>query len=249
MILLFLFLFGICIGSFLNVVIYRINFGLSPFVGRSICPLCKHQLSWLDNIPLFSFFVLGRKCRYCKKPISWQYPLVEIGCGTLTIFVFLLSDNILFDLIATWSLIILFVSDFRYGFLPDEAVFGAFFILLFLQLFSNPHLSLIGFSCGIFLSALLFLLVIFTKGKGMGMGDVKYAILMGVILGWPRSLMAMYLAFLTGGMLGVILILTGKKGWKSELPFGPFLTAITWILLFLGDYFPSFFFSYFYGKF
>ena len=117
MVWVFLFLLGICVGSFINCVVWRVNHNLSPLEGRSICPKCKHQLAWRDNIPLLSFLLLGGRCRYCSSPISWQYPIVELTAGALALLIFNFQFsifNLIFNLIITYSLLAIFVSDLVY---------------------------------------------------------------------------------------------------------------------------------------
>ena len=216
----FLFVLGLVVGSFLNVVIYRLNNGLSPLRGRSFCPRCKHQLAWGDNVPLLSFLLLRGKCRYCHSPISWQYPLVELATGILTVVVLHTS----FNLLLTYALIAIFVSDLLYYTIPDEIVWP----MIGLSFLISPNLLPGLGAAGFFLS-----LVLLTHSRGMGMGDVKLAGLMGLALGWPKISVAILLAFLTGATVGVILVLMGKKGLKSRIPFGPFLAGATLISLLL----------------
>ena len=237
MIYFLIFIFGLAIGSFLNVVIYRLKTNESILIGRSHCPKCGAILKWYDLIPVLSFLIQKGECRYCQKKISFQYPLVEIITGLL--FVLILS-KFGFDLLITYYLllitcflIVIFVYDLRHYLILDKIVFPAIIIILFYQVFIGNFLNT-------FLSALLaggfFLsLVIVSKGKWMGMGDVKFAILMGLILGWPNILLALFLSFLSGAIIGIILIFFGKKGLKSQIPVGPFLTISTIFILFYGN--------------
>jgi len=241
---------GLGVGSFINCVVYRVNNGLAPLKGRSICPRCKHQLAWKDNIPLLSFILLRGKCRYCGKPISWQYPIVELITGLLAIIIFQLSNCELriasYNLLIGWALLAIFVSDLVYTTIPDEIVFPtmglvAFFHLAGVEVVASPPPSgPNGFLGGVLLVALgaagfFYFLVLVTKGRGMGMGDVKLVFLMGFLLGWPKIMVAIYLAFLTGAIIGVILILIGKKKFGQTIPFGPFLVTGTIIALFWGE--------------
>lgn len=246
MILVFLFLLGICVGSFINCLVYRLNNGLSPLKGRSICPKCKHQLAWFDNIPLLSFILLHGKCRYCGKPISWQYPLVELAAGILTVLVVQLSNYELpallaggqfsiFNLIITYSLLAIFVSDFIYQTIPDEIVYPTLFIVFICLIFQPLNFLISNFLISLLVAGFFYFLVLITRGRGMGMGDVKLAGLMGLILGWPKIIVALYLAFLTGAFFGVILILLKKKKFGQHIPFGPFLTTATFVSLFWGE--------------
>jgi len=230
----FLFTVGVCFGSFVNCVVYRLNHNLSPLRGRSICPKCKHQLAWSDNIPLLSFALLKGKCRYCHSPISWQYPIVELTAGTLALLIFNLQFPIyklIFNLLIMYCLLAIFVSDLRYMTIPDKVVYPAIFLsLLYSLFFIRDSVFLIS---GLGTAGFFYFLVLVTKGRGMGLGDVKLAGLMGLILGWPKIAVALFLAFLTGAVVGVILILLGKKRFGEHIPFGPFLAGSTLITLFL----------------
>jgi len=277
LLLFFFFLLGLCVGSFLNVVIYRLNLPLSQKFrprqgktlrveypkpeglgnwrglvrGRSYCDYCQKQLAWFDNIPLLSFILLRGRCRYCRQPISWQYPAVELTTGLVTVLVFLLSGYGLrvtgYELLISYCLIAIFVSDLRYQIIPDQVIYPAVGATLFYRLFCcSVHLAgvpsptcevsfwnylLTGLgSMGFFL-----FLYLITRRKGMGLGDVKLAFLMGLLLGWPKILVALYFAFLTGALVGVILILLGKKKFGQQIPFGPFLVGGTFISWFWGE--------------
>lgn len=247
------FLFGLVAGSFLNCLIYRLEIGAGFPFGRSYCPKCKHTLSWQDLIPVLSFLLLKARCRYCREPISSQYPLVEITTGMLFVLVlnyelrimnygFFNFDNILnilFLFLVSCFLLIVFVYDLKHYIIPDEIIYPAiitalifnFQFLIFneFSIFQFSILSAIGAS-GFFL-----LIVLASKGKWMGMGDVKLAFFMGLILGWPNILIALFIAFLIGAIIGLGLILAGRKTLKSEVPFGPFLVAGTFAAVFWGE--------------
>jgi prepilin signal peptidase PulO-like enzyme (type II secretory pathway) len=231
----FVFLFGLCIGSFLNCAIYRLEEKKS-MQGRSFCPNCRHDLSWLDLFPVFSWIFLGGKCRYCHKKISIQYPLVEIFTAFLFLVIFLntpVSNAVYFCLILCF-LIIIFIFDLKHYIIPDMILFPAILISLTYDLFDFSHilnyLLAAAVACGFFL--IIFLI---SKGKWMGFGDVKLAILMGLLLGLPNVLAALFLAFFFGAIIGVILIATQKKGFRSEIPFGPFLIAGTFFAMLFGN--------------
>jgi len=246
---LFIFLFGLIIGSFLNCVIYRLEQKQSFWQGRSFCPYCKHTLKWQDLIPVFSFLFLRGKCRYCDKKISLQYPLVEIATGVLFLsifnFQFLIFNKFpisnfqtLFWLIISSFLIIIFVYDLKHFIIPDKVIYPAIIIalifnfqfLIFNQfsIFNSLILSALG-AAGFFL-----FIVLVSRGKWMGVGDIKLAFLMGLLLGFPYILVALFFSFLIGAVIGIGLILAKRKTMKSEVPFGPFLVMGTFIALFLG---------------
>jgi prepilin signal peptidase PulO-like enzyme (type II secretory pathway) len=263
-----IFAMGVIIGSFLNCLIWRSYTGESALKGRSYCPKCRHKLAWTDLVPVVSFLVLGAKCHYCKKPISWQYPAVELATGALfvaavlefapEIFLGRISMISFIELLAYWvvlsGLVVIFVADLRWYFIPDGALVsgiaatallrgsqfvqsGYVFGRLDFQILANPFLSLFGvfvFFLAIFL---------FSRGKWIGFGDVKYALLMGLVLGFPDVIIGLFLANFFGAIIGLVLIAVGKKNMKSEIPFGPFLVAGTLIALFFSDSIISWYLS------
>ena len=260
----FIFLFGLAVGSFLNCVIYRLETGGNFFRGRSFCPKCKHILSWPDLIPLFSFFLLKGKCRYCQQKISLQYPLVELATGILFVLtaynlqltIYNLKDLFVVSylLLVVNCLLVIFVYDLKHYIIPDKIIYPAIAVAFLYQIISNfqwvaggwrlisitnfqflitnfyhPFLSAVG-------AALFFLfIVLISRGKWMGVGDIKLAFLMGLVLGFPNILVALFSAFLLGAIIGIGLIISGKKTLKSEVPFGPFLVTGTFIALFWGQ--------------
>jgi len=235
----FLFSLSVGIGSFINCVVYRVNKGLSPLRGRSFCPKCKHQLAWFDNIPLLSFILLHGKCRYCGKPISWQYPLVELAAGILAVLVAQLSNYEFrvtsYNLLISWALLAIFVSDLLYTTILDEILYPTLLIVFIYLIFHSLNFLISNFLISLLVAGFFYFLVLVTHGKGMGLGDIKLAGLMGLILGWPKIIVALYLAFLTGALVGIILILLGKKKFGQYIPFGPFLAGATILSLFYGE--------------
>ncbi|PIP22632.1 MAG: prepilin peptidase [Candidatus Nealsonbacteria bacterium CG23_combo_of_CG06-09_8_20_14_all_39_17] len=259
----FVFVFGTIIGSFLNSVIFRLQPDESFSAPRSFCPHCRHQLSWKDLIPLLSFLLLAGKCRYCRKPISIQYPLVEIATGLLFLLIFNFTIYLLpfinyylllnaYYFLISCFLIIIFVYDLKHYIIPDKIIYPAIatsiifnFVIFPASIFfasGKEHLTnfLIFNFHSFILSALgaagFFLaIVLLTRGKGMGIGDIKLAFLMGLFLGWMDILVALFVAFFSGAIIGIGLILLKKKKMKSEVPFGPFLVAGTFIALFWGQ--------------
>lgn len=237
---------GLVVGSFLNVVILRLHAGRDFTKGRSSCPHCHHVLSPLELIPVASWLALRGRCRACGKPISIQYPLVEL----LTAGVFLLAylthpvytygDLIILIL---WlyilgSLIVLTVYDLRWYLLPDKVllplIVPALAILIGEALISHsPHVIF-----GPVLAALIFgggfyLLAAVSKGRWMGGGDIKLAFVMGLLLGLQKTSLAMLVGFVSAAVIGVVLIGLGRKTRRDHIPFGPFLIlgtvlAYTW---------------------
>ncbi len=252
---LLIFIFGLLIGSFLNCVIYRLETGGSFLKGNSFCPNCKHLLAWRDLIPILSFLILKGKCRYCGEKISWQYPLVELFTGLIFISIFnfqfsIFNEFSIFNflkLIYCWAtsafLIVIFVYDLRHYLIPDKIIYPAIATALIFN-FHPPagglifnQFSIFNYSIlSAFGAALFFLMIVLiSRGKWMGVGDIKLAFLMGLLLSFPNILVALFLAFFIGAIIGVGLILAGKKTLKSEVPFGPFLVAGTFLALFWGQ--------------
>lgn len=260
MIFIIIFILGLCVGSFLNVLIYRELKEEKWLFGRSYCDHCKKQLLWFDNIPLLSYILLKGKCRYCNKKISQQYPLIELLTGIEFVWIYFLVQGNLnffskfegfysFLILFIWlflgaSFLTIFITDLKYQIIPDTAIiFGVFlsFIKLLVDYRYTGMVDFTALSSG-FLTALFFLsLILITKGKGMGFGDVKLGLLIGLVLGYPKTVIALGFGFLTGAFVGVILILSGKKGLKSKIAFGPFLILGTVLALFYTDIILRFF--------
>ncbi|MBI3379584.1 prepilin peptidase [Candidatus Gottesmanbacteria bacterium] len=243
--LIVIFILGLCVGSFLNVLIDRIPTGKSIWRGRSHCDHCKHVLSWYELIPVVSFFMLERKCRRCHKKISWQYPLIEIITGILFLFTYTLFIQItevyillklIYYLMVISGLIAIFFTDLKYRIIPDEILIVLTAITVFYLFFSQKIQFLNHILSGLVFFSIFLILVIITRGKGMGLGDVKYAFVMGFILGSTSTIVSFYLSFLTGAAVSLILVIRGRKSMKSTIPFGPFLTGATVVSLYYGDY-------------
>ncbi len=241
----YIFLLGLVIGSFLNCVIYRLEKEQSFLKGRSYCPHCKHNLIWLDLIPVFSFLFLKGKCRYCGKKISIQYTIVEIITGLIFLFIYneiinlpqLTISNFIsfcFLFIVSSFLIIIFVYDLKHYMILDKVLFPAIAISLLYRLFIIFSIWNYLFAALIASGFFLFIFLI-SKGKWMGFGDVKLAILLGLLLGFPNILVGLFLAFFFGAIIGLALIFLNKKGLKSEIPFAPFLIIGTFIAMFFGS--------------
>jgi len=242
-----IFIFGLLIGSFLNCLIYRLEKKENFLKGRSYCPHCHHQLNWSDLIPILSFIFLKGKCRYCHKPISLQYPLVEISTALIFLLIFnfqfsifnqfLISNflNLAYLFLVSCFLIVIFVYDFKYYLIPDKVIYLAILIVFIYRLFGTSKPFLNPLFSGFGAAAFFFLLWFISRGRWMGFGDVKLGFLMGFFLSFPNILVALFFAFIIGAIIGIGLIIAGKKTLKSQVPFGPFLILGTFIALFWGD--------------
>lgn len=242
--ILFYFFLGIAFGSFSNVVIMRLHSGEKGILnGRSHCAKCNHPLSFWDLVPLFSWLFLGGKCRYCHKPISFQYPLVEFVMGVVFVAAYLASSylgnqNPFYEV---WLLIIffvftlLFIYDFLYMELPDEVSLPAIVVLFgfnFLNFTPTWQDALLGAAIPVGFFGIQYLI---SKGKWIGEGDFRLGILMGLILGWKLTIVALFLAYILGSIVGVYALASKSKKMSSQLPFGPFLILGTLITLFAGN--------------
>lgn len=239
------FLLGLAVGSFLNCVICRLAGKTSFLHGRSKCPKCKHELRRQDLAPVLSYLILGGKCRYCKRKISWEYPAVEIATAILFLISYFLFLNhflfLIFLLIISCFLIIIFVYDLKYYIIPDKIIYPAIAITFLYRLYeiifnfqfsiSNFQTILSGLGAAMFFTLIVFM----SNGRWMGVGDIKLAFLMGLLLGWPNILVALFFAFMAGALVGLAMIAAKKKTMKSEVPFGPFLVAGVFIALFFGN--------------
>ena len=236
-----IFLFGLAVGSFLNCVIYRMEQKKSFLKGRSYCPNCKHVLSWKDLIPVLSFIILKGKCRYCNKRISIQYPILELATALLFLVIFWIL-GFRFDLtfgfwiLISSLLIIIFVFDLKHYIIPDSAIFPAIILTFLYNLITNYELLITNYLFSALAAAGFFLIIyLVSRGKWLGFGDVKLTFLMGFFLGFPNILVALFLSYLVGAIIGIGLIIAKKKSLKSKVPFGPFLVTGTFIALFFGE--------------
>jgi prepilin signal peptidase PulO-like enzyme (type II secretory pathway) len=230
------FIFGTIIGSFLNVVIFRLNIRKSFLGGRSFCPKCKKEIAWFDNVPILSFILLAGACRQCKKKISWQYPAVELAAGVIFMLIyrqFGLSYETLAYLVFSGFLIVIFVYDLKYLLILDKVSVPAIITALILNIMLGRVLGdlLLGALIGAgFFAAQYF----FSRGKWVGDGDIRLGALMGLMLGWKLLLVALFLAYIIGAAYGLAAIALNKKKMGSQVPFGPFLTLATLIALLYG---------------
>ncbi|MDR4889114.1 prepilin peptidase [Fredinandcohnia sp. QZ13] len=232
----YLIIIGSTLGSFFNVVGLRIPAGESIVRPRSACPTCKHQLTAIELIPVFSYLIQGGKCRNCKTRISPIYASIELATAILfTISPMLVGWSK--ELIIAWTLIsllvIIFVSDLTYMIIPDKVLlfFAPVFLVERIFVPLNPWWDMVVGSIVGFL--LLYLIAIVSKG-GMGGGDIKLYAVLGIALGWKLVLLSFFLATLIGTVLGLIGIVIGKVKKGKPMPFGPSIVIGTLIAYFFG---------------
>lgn len=265
---LFFFAFGTIIGSFINVMIYRsldsktVKKGETWYKGRSRCDHCHKVIAWYDNIPLLSYVILGGKCRHCRAAINITHPTVELLTGLLfvwwygaTLLFFQLTRapfNTLqpvFWLAVGLLLLYIFLTDIRYYLIPDTAVLFltlmvvVYRVALVVSGIMQLHDFLLAIACMV--GAVLFFgaLWLGTKGKGIGFGDVKLMVPLGLLLGWPNALVMLFVSFILGAGVGIVLLVSGKRKFGQIVPFGPFLVMGTWVSLVWGDQLFSWYLS------
>ncbi len=230
------FLFGLIIGSFLNVVISRLDRKAGLFMGRSECPECLTKLKWYDLFPVLSYLQLKGKCRYCRKNISAIYPIVEIATAGVIVFYFVFNSfgmipAAAYNLLTVILLTVLFFFDFLYYILPDKIIILLISSsLLFNIIFNRMNLynfMLSGFLYGAFF-AIIYLL---SKGEWMGLGDAKLALAIGLILGYPLGFIAIVLSIWLAAIWGILMMVFQKATLKTALPFGSFLSVIVIIFI------------------
>lgn len=238
-------IFGLVVGSFLEAYTFRYPRGISVLKGRSFCPKCKKNLAWYDNIPVFSFLLLKGRCRNCSKSISLRCPLIEIATalGFVGIWFLSLEPVFLIFLILIFSLLVaIFVIDLEQKIVPDELVFAGFGLTVFYLLLISPSTLFTSLAAGFGAALFLLLIHLATRGRGMGLGDVKFAVFAGTLLGWPMMPVWLFTAFLTGAVVGTILVLAKKVSFGKQIAFGPFLVISLIIVFIWGEKFINLFF-------
>lgn len=237
------FIYGIVIGSFLNVCIYRIPRGESIAKERSHCMTCGYQLRWYDLIPLFSWLALGGKCRKCKAPISPQYPIIEGVNGVFYLMIMAVNgfriESVLYCLMAS-ALLALSVIDFRtyeipLGFNLFLAGLGIFRLILDLEHWSD---YVIGFFA---VSLFLYLLLIATKGRAIGGGDVKLMAAAGMLIGWKLIILAFFIGCILGSVIHIIRMKVSHA--EHMLAMGPYLSMGILIAVLYGNQFLDWYFG------
>jgi len=236
------FFLGSAIASFLSVVIYRIHSHKKGILfGRSSCPNCKKTLKAQHLIPVFSWIFLGGKCAYCKKKISYHYPLMELLTGLIYTFSLIKwpinesSALLFFNIIIFTFIIAIIFFDILYTEIPDQFSLPAITIAIIGNLILNKQISISSMLIGALIVGGFFLIQFtLSKGKWVGGGDIRMGALMGAFLGWKMGLMALVISYLIGGVFSIFLLMKRKAHRKTELAFGPFLGIATIIIAFKG---------------
>jgi leader peptidase (prepilin peptidase)/N-methyltransferase len=219
------FLFGLVIGSFLNVVIARVPEGRSVARPPSACPACGGSIRWYDNIPVLSWLWLRARCRSCQAAISWRYPAVELVTAVLFALAaqrFGAALDLGPALLLMAALVAITGIDLDHQIIPDVITLPGIAIGAALAVAIHPAAWLDALT-GILVGGGVFLVIILASRGGMGGGDMKLGALMGAFLGWKLVLLAILLGVFSGGAVAIVLLATGAKGRKDPVPFGPFL--------------------------
>lgn len=237
----FIFMFGLVVGSFLNVCICRMPKNESVVSPPSHCPFCPYQIRWYDNIPLFSYLFLRGKCRGCGAHISLQYPVVELLNGVLALLLFLRfgptpAGGVLFLFCS--ALVVVTFIDIEHQIIPDEISLPGIVIGFVLSFFLHGH-SWLNSLLGILLGGGSLLLVAcsyhwLTGKEGMGGGDIKLLAMMGAFLGWKAVPFIIFTGSLVGSVVGISIMLLQKKDSKLAIPFGPYLAFGAILYVFYG---------------
>ena len=234
--------FGLCVGSFLNVVIARLPASKSIVHPGSACPNCGILIAWYDNLPVLSYLLLAARCRTCKQPISWRYPLVELSTAGLFLLAsvrFGWSVQLFSALVLLSILIVITGIDFDCQLIPDVLSLPGIALGLLFSL-APGQIGWIDSALGVVVGGGVFVAIIagsvlMLGQPGMGMGDVKLGAMLGAFLGWKLVLLSVLLSVLVGGPLAAALLVTGRKGRRDPVPFGPFLALGGVVSLFWGD--------------
>ena len=237
-IILFIFLLGLIIGSFLNVVVLRLHAGEGFVSGRSRCTACSHELEAFDMVPVVSFIMLRGRCRYCDKVISLQYPLVELATAVLFTLAYLQFGLTLIFLcvVVTFSgLMILFVYDALFQIVPDRVSIPTFLTALAASVLMGTSFTSIGI--GVLLGGGFFLLqFILSRGKWIGGGDIRLGMIGGALLGWPLTVLFLFISYVAGSVITLLLTAARRQvTLKSYIPFGPYLILGMLVSLFWGQ--------------
>jgi leader peptidase (prepilin peptidase) / N-methyltransferase len=229
-------LFALAMGSFFTVLTYRWPREESLVSPRSRCTSCRHQLRWYENIPVVSWLALGRKCGSCREPISWRYPALELvtallGAGSIAAFG--ANWRGLAVMVMALALVPVVVIDLQHKLIPNIVTYPAAALALTFAILDNPSRWWVPVAGAFGAATFLFVLWVI-KPAGMGLGDVKLALLLGAVLG-ASVIPAFFIAFAAGAILGIVLMASqGIKARKNQIPFGPYLAAGAVLALWVG---------------
>lgn len=246
---LFIFVLGLVLGSFMSVIVFRLDVKEGIIKGRSECRKCLAKLKWHDLAPVFSFIWLRGRCRYCKDKISFIYPTMELAvAGSFVLFS--VFRGLSFDVEMIYWLAIIFVFlilaffDYLFYILPDKVILTGLGISFFYTIIFERGMILNGLFTGLGLALFFGTIYLVSHGEWIGFGDVKLAFLVGFVLGYPLALLSVVAAVWTGAIWGMLLMARGRANLKTALPFGSFLSAVVILFSILNDYVQLTFYSF-----
>jgi prepilin signal peptidase PulO-like enzyme (type II secretory pathway) len=250
MIPIFLFILGLVFGSFASVIIHRLHTREKGLLaGRSKCPYCSKHLRSRDLIPVLSYVINKFKCRFCKEPIAFRYPLLELSMGGLFMLTGLLVGintpwHLAFYLLMSFVFVILVFYDFLFKEVPDVISLPFAGVAFCFSVLSGLH-SLSSLLIGIVIPVLFFGALFFgSQGRWIGGGDLRIGVIMGALVGWPLVLVALFLGYLSGAVYSLSGLALGVFKRKSQIPFAPFLLLGTYLALFWGKNILDWYFFY-----
>lgn len=245
------FLLGLCIGSFLNVCIYRLPLSKPiPKPSRSVCPDCGSIIRFYDNIPVVSYLLLKRRCRHCGFIIPFRYPLVEISGGLFALLILkqfgLSLDSFVYFVFIAVLIVVTFI-DLDYRIIPDVITLPGIPIFLGLA-FLLPESDWVNSVLGILvgggsLLTIAWVYALLTGKEGMGGGDIKLLAMAGALVGWKGVLFTIFVSSAAGALIGIILMLRTRKGLKLAVPFGPFIALGAVVYVFFGPVLINWYFN------
>src|SRR6056297_3790261 len=232
-----IFISGLIIGSFLNVVIYRLPLKESIIFPSSHCPECGTKLKYSDLIPVLSYLSTKGKCRYCGEKIPIRYPIVELITALLFLLTFLKyglnTEFIIFSVLIATLIVVSFI-DIKHQIIPNEITFSFIPLGIILSLIFN-HITVLNSLLGFIIPAGLLLLIALIYKKGMGIGDVKLIGMIGVFIGWKYALISIFIGALIGSIYGIYMMLTDQMTRKTRIPFGPFISLGAVLMVLYGN--------------
>lgn len=251
---LFFFALGTAVGSFVNVVVMRSLIGENFLWDRSRCDRCRRELQWYEMIPLISFLLLRGRCRTCHKEIDVMHPVVELLTGTLFVWWYFLGAAFfqisaqplsyvqpLFWLCIGLLMLFIVATDLRSLLIPDSAVLAIGMLtilyriaLMLYGVYQPRDFALALFGAAATMALFLFLWLI-TRGRGMGFGDVKLMFVLGLVVEWPNVWLSVFLSFIFGAVVGLVLMVLKRARLKSAVPFAPFMISAVAVTLLWGD--------------
>lgn len=231
------FLLGAIAGSFLHTVALRLPQKISWIKARSQCLRCGRILTWYELIPFVSFLAQLGVCRGCQRRISFAYPFTELVCGALFAGAFVqfgLSAALIFALVMIAFFFVIFLTDLRYFLILDRVTVPAILIAFFGNMLLEK--SAITLLLGMAIGGGIFLIQFFlSQGTWIGGGDIRLGVLLGTTLGWQQTLIALLIAYVSGALIGVVLLATHTKTRKDHIPFGTFLSAAAILMILYGE--------------